>query len=126
MMKTPKILFMSGLLALSMNTYAQEYIINQPATISGKMATIKSLHPNPEFYGNKQVAIRPHHVLHVDMNDGRVIQTQLIQLTTSNERIYKQLFALEHKNVQLKCDSLFEGHTAHHTTKVLCSVEKIQ
>lgn len=124
-MKFMSILFFSGVLTFASAAYASEYTIDHPATITGKIATIKSLHPNPEFRGEKQIAIRPHRKLQVKMSDGSVVNTQLIQLISSDIP-YKRLFAQEHQNVRLYCTSLFEQETAHHTTKILCDVEKVE
>lgn len=124
-MKLSKILLIGCALAATSSAYAQEFLIDDPAIITGKLATIKSLHPNPDFQREKQIAIRPHRKLQVHMKDGRVITTQLIQLVSANIP-YKRLFAQEHQNVRLFCASLFEQETAHHTTKILCDVEKVE
>ena len=96
------LLLMSCTLSTISSAYAQPLLIDQPVIITGKMATIKSLHPNPDFYGEKQIAIRPHNKLHIQMKDGRILKTQLIQLISANIP-YRHLFAQEHKNVRLHC-----------------------
>lgn len=105
-------------------TQAQTAYYGEPATISGKLLKIKSLHPNQETFGGNQIAVALNQQLNVDGEDG-LVKTKLIQLVDSDPR-YSSLFKKEGRSVQIKCSELFRGHTAHHTTKVLCVVDSVK
>ena len=123
-MKKMTLLFMAGLLSVSSLSQAQTAYYGEPTTISGKLLKIKSLHPNQEEFGGNQIAVALNQQLNVDGEDG-LVKTKLIQLVDSNPR-YASLFKKEGKAVQIRCSELFRGHTAHHTTKVLCDVDSVK
>lgn len=124
-MKKIASLLMVGLFAVSGLSQAQTAYYGEPATISGKLLRIKSLHPNQEAFGGNQIAIALNQQLNVDGEEG-LVKTKLIQLVDSNDQRYNQFFKNEGKSVQIKCSELFRSHTAHHTTKVLCFVDSVK
>lgn len=105
-------------------SHAQTFYYGEPATISGKLLRIKSLHPNQEAFGGNQIAVALNQQINVDGEEG-LVKTKLIQLVDYKNNRYQSLFKNEGKQVQVKCEELFRGHTAHHTTKVLCVVDSI-
>ena len=119
-----KKLLIASLLCVPMFSQAQTSYYDQPATISGKLLRIKSLHPNQEVFGGNQIALALDQQINVDGTEG-LVKTKLIQLVDSDPR-YSSLFKKEGKSVQIKCSELFRSHTAHHSTKVLCVVDSIQ
>ncbi|MDN5476605.1 DUF4431 domain-containing protein [Acinetobacter guillouiae] len=124
-MKKIALLLMVGLFAVSGLSQAQTAYYGEPATISGKLLKIKSLHPNPAFSGETQIAVALNQQLNVDGEEG-LVKTKLIQLVDSNDQRYNQFFKNEHKAITVKCSELFRAETAHHTTKVLCFVESVK
>lgn len=114
----------SALALIPMLSQAQTFYYGQPATLSGKLLKIKSLHPNQEAFGGNQIALALDNQVSVDGEDG-LVKTKLIQLVDSDPR-YSSLFKKEGKPVKIKCSELFRSHTAHHTTKVLCVVQSVQ
>lgn len=100
----------------------QTFYYEQPATLTGKILVIKSLHFNQEDFGGNQIAIALDRQVHVDGEEG-LVKTKLIQLVDTNEKRYQQYFRSNNKRITVKCNSLFRAHTAHHSTKVLCMVE---
>ncbi|RYL29582.1 MULTISPECIES: DUF4431 domain-containing protein [Acinetobacter] len=123
-MKKIALLLMVGVFSVSGLSQAQTAYYGEPATISGKLLRIKSLHPNQEAFGGNQIAVALNQQLNVDGEEG-LVKTKLIQLVDSDPR-YSSLFKQEGKSVQIKCSELFRSHTAHHTTKVLCVVESVK
>lgn len=119
-----KKLLIASLLCVSMFSQAQTFYYDQPATISGKLLRIKSLHPNQEVFGGNQIALALDQQINVDGTEG-LVKTKLIQLVDSDPR-YSSLFKNEGKSVKIKCSELFRSHTAHHSTKVLCVVDSIK
>lgn len=103
---------------------AQTFYYDQPATLTGKLLRIKSLHPNQQVFGGNQIALALDQQINVDGEDG-LVKTKLIQLVDSDPR-YSSLFKKEGKSVQIKCSELFRSHTGHHTTKVLCVVNSVK
>lgn len=116
-------LLMALLLCAPMLSQAQTFYYDEPATISGKLLRIKSLHPNQEMFGGNQIALSLDRKINVDGAEG-LVKTKLIQLVDSDPR-YTSLFKNEGKSVEIKCSELFRSHTAHHTTKVLCVVKSV-
>lgn len=102
---------------------AQTFYYAQPATLTGKLLRIKSLHPNQEAFGGNQIALALDQQVNVDGEEG-LVKTKLIQLVDKDPR-YSSLFKKEGKSVKIKCSELFRSHTAHHTTKVLCVVDSV-
>lgn len=119
-----KKLLIASLLCVPMFGQAQTFYYDQPATISGKLLRIKSLHPNQEVFGGNQIALALDQQINVDGTEG-LVKTKLIQLVDSDPR-YSSLFKNEGKSVKIKCSELFRSHTAHHSTKVLCAVDSVQ
>lgn len=103
---------------------AQTFYYDQPATLTGKLLRIKSLHPNQQVFGGNQIALALDQRINVDGEEG-LVRTKLIQLVDSDPR-YSSLFKKEGKSVQIKCSELFRSHTGHHTTKVLCVVNSVK
>lgn len=129
-----KKLMISALICFSAITNAQTtFQAGKPAVLTGKISMIKSQHPNPSFYGQKQAAIRPIQTLTVfasgdEFIDGVInhkVQTKLLQLNISNPTLYNKVMKSNNKNVVVYCDELWGAHTAHHTTKVLCTTNRI-
>jgi hypothetical protein len=118
-----KRLLIALLVCVPMFSQAQTFYYDQPATISGKLLRIKSLHPNQEVFGGNQIALALDQQINVDGTEG-LVKTKLIQLVDNDPR-YSSLFKKEGKSVQIKCSELFRSHTAHHTTKVLCVVKSV-
>ena len=118
-----KKLLIASLLCVPMFSQAQTFYYDQPATISGKLLRIKSLHPNQEVFGGNQIALALDQQINVDGTEG-LVKTKLIQLVDNDPR-YSSLFRKEGKSVKIKCSELFRSHTAHHTTKVLCVVKSV-
>ena len=119
-----KKLLIASLLCVPMFSQAQTFYYDQPATITGKLLRIKSLHPNQEVFGGNQIALALDQQINVDGAEG-LVKTKLIQLVDSDPR-YSSLFKNEGKSVKIKCSELFRSHTAHHSTKVLCVVDSVQ
>lgn len=103
---------------------AQTFYYDQPATLTGKLLRIKSLHPNQQVFGGNQIALALDQQINVDGEEG-LVRTKLIQLVDSDPR-YSSLFRKEGKSVEIKCSELFRSHTGHHTTKVLCVVNSVK
>ena len=103
---------------------AQTFYYDEPATLTGKILRIKSLHPNQQVFGGNQIALALDQQINVDGEDG-LVKTKLIQLVDSDPR-YSSLFRKEGKSVEIKCSELFRSHTGHHTTKVLCVVNSVK
>ena len=103
---------------------AQTFYYGKPATLTGKLLRIKSLHPNQEAFGGNQIALALDQQVNVDGEEG-LVKTKLIQLVDDDPR-YSSLFKQEGKSVQIKCNELFRSHTGHHTTKVLCVVDSVR
>ena len=118
-----KKLLIASLLCVPMFSQAQTFYYDQPATISGKLLRIKSLHPNQEVFGGNQIALALDQQINVDGTEG-LVKTKLIQLVDNDPR-YSSLFKKEGQSVKIKCSELFRSHTAHHTTKVLCVVKSV-
>ena len=119
-----KKLLIASLLCVPMFSQAQTFYYDQPATISGKLLRIKSLHPNQEVFGGNQIALALDQQINVDGTEG-LVKTKLIQLVDGDPR-YSSLFKKEGKSAKIKCSELFRSHTAHHSTKVLCVVDSVQ
>lgn len=117
------ILFVALLLPLF--SQAQTFYYDKPAVLHGKLLKIKSLHPNQEMFSGNQIAVALNQIVNVDGADG-LVKTKLIQLVDMNKSRYSMLFKKEGKPVIIECKELFRGHTAHHTTKVLCVVNAVQ
>ena len=117
-------LLIAVLICVPMYSQAQTFYYDQPATITGKLLRIKSLHPNQEAFGGNQIALALAQQINVDGEEG-LVKTKLVQLVDSDPR-YSSLFKQEGKSVQIKCSELFRSHTAHHTTKVLCVVDSVR
>jgi hypothetical protein len=120
-----KKIFISMLMVMPILSHAQTFYYGKPATISGKLLKIKSLHPNQETFGGNQIALALDQQINVDGEEG-LEKTKLIQLVDSNMQRYKQYFKKEGKAIDVKCSELFRAETAHHTTKVLCFVDSIK
>ena len=118
-------LLMALLIFVSMLSQAQTFYYDEPAIITGKLLRIKSLHPNQEVFGGNQIALALDQIIKVDGRDG-LVKTKLIQLVDMNASRYSMLFKKEGTPVTIACEELFRGHTAHHTTKVLCVVKAVQ
>lgn len=121
-MKKFLILMLLGMPVLS---HSQTFYYGEPATISGKLLKIKSLHPNQKIFGGNQIALALDKQINVDGEEG-LVKTKLIQLVDSNSQRYNQFFKNEHKIIIVKCSELFRAETAHHTTKVLCFVDSVK
>ena len=117
-------LLIAVLICVPMYSQAQTFYYDQPATITGKLLRIKSLHPNQEAFGGNQIALALDQQVNVDGEEG-LVKTKLIQLVDDDPR-YSSLFKQEGKSVQIKCNELFRSHTGHHTTKVLCVVDSVR
>lgn len=117
-------LLIAVLICVPMYSQAQTFYYDQPATITGKLLRIKSLHPNQEAFGGNQIALALDQQVNVDGEEG-LVKTKLIQLV-DNEPRYSSLFKKEGKSVKIKCKELFRSHTGHHTTKVLCVVDSVR
>lgn len=113
------------LMVMPILSHAQTFHYGKPATISGKLLKIKSLHPNQETFGGNQIALALDQQINVDGEEG-LEKTKLIQLVDSNMQRYKQYFKKEGKAIDVKCSELFRAETAHHTTKVLCFVDSVK
>ena len=120
-----KKLFILMLLVMPVLSHAQTFYYGKPATISGELLKIKSLHPNPNFAGEIQIAVALNQQINVD-GDAGLVKTKLIQLVDTNIQRYNQYFKKEGKAIDVKCSELFRAETAHHTTKVLCFVDSIK
>ena len=120
-----KKLFILGAMLLPMWVQAQRADYGKPATISGKLLKIKSLHPNPTFSDEIQIAVVLNQQINVDGEEG-LVKTKLIQLVDNDMKRYNQYFKNEHKTITVKCSELFRAETAHHTTKVLCFVDSVR
>ena len=120
-----KKLFILGAMLLPMWVQAQRADYGKPATISGKLLKIKSLHPNPTFSDEIQIAVALNQQINVDGEEG-LVKTKLIQLVDTNIQRYNQYFKKEGKAIDVKCSELFRAETAHHTTKVLCFVDSVK
>lgn len=120
-----KKLFILGAMLLPMWVQAQRADYGKPATISGKLLKIKSLHPNPTFSDEIQIAVVLNQQINVDGEEG-LVKTKLIQLVDTNMQRYNQYFKKEGKAIDVKCSELFRAETAHHTTKVLCFVDSVK
>ena len=120
-----KKLFILGAMLLPMWVQAQRADYGKPATISGKLLKIKSLHPNPTFSDEIQIAVVLNQQINVD-GDAGLVKTKLIQLVDTNIQRYNQYFKKEGKAIDVKCSELFRAETAHHTTKVLCFVDSVR
>ena len=120
-----KKLFILGAMLLPMWVQAQRSDYGKPATISGKLLKIKSLHPNPTFSDEIQIAVVLNQQINVDGEEG-LVKTKLIQLVDTNMQRYNQYFKKEGKAIDVKCSELFRAETAHHTTKVLCFVDSVK
>lgn len=118
-----KKLLIAALALMPVLSQAQTLYYDQPAIISGKLLKIKSLHPNQEVFGGNQIALALDQQIIVDGEDG-LVKTKLIQLVDNDPR-YSSLLKKEGESVKIKCRELFRGHTAHHTTKVLCVVDSV-
>ncbi|WP_445660716.1 DUF4431 domain-containing protein [Acinetobacter sp. F16] len=112
-------------LILPIFSRAQTFYYDKPAFLHGKLLKIKSLHPNQEVFGGNQIAVALDRVIKVDGAEG-LVKTKLIQLIDMNESRYFIMFKNEGIPVAIACEELFRGHTAHHTTKVLCVVKAVQ
>ena len=119
-----KKLFIATLALIPMLSQAQTFYYGEPATISGKLMKIKSLHPNQEKFGGNQIAVTLNQQINVDGEEG-LVKTKLIQLVDYKNSRYQSLFKNKGKSVQIKCQELFRSHTAHHSTKVLCVVGSV-
>ncbi len=119
-----KKLLIAMLALIPMLSQAQTFYYGKPATLTGKLLRIKSLHPNQEAFGGNQIALALDQQVNVDGEEG-LVKTKLIQLVDSDPR-YSSLFKQEGKSVQIKCSELFRSHTGHHTTKVLCVVDSVR
>ena len=120
-----KKLFILGAMLLPMWAQAQTAYYGEPTTISGKLLKIKSLHPNPTFSDEIQIAVVLNQQINVDGEEG-LVKTKLIQLVDTNMQRYNQYFKKEGKAIDVKCSELFRAETAHHTTKVLCFVDSVR
>ena len=118
-----KKLLITVLALMPILSQAQTFYYNQPATLTGKLLRIKSLHPNQEAFGGNQIALALDRQVNVDGEEG-LVKTKLIQLVDNDPR-YSSLFKKEGKSVKINCSELFRSHTAHHTTKVLCVVKSV-
>jgi len=112
-------------LLLPIFSQAQTFYYDRPAVLHGKLLKIKSLHPNQEVFGGNQIALALDQIIKVDGRDG-LVKTKLIQLVDMNASRYSMLVKKEATPVTIACEELFRGHTAHHTTKVLCVVKAVQ
>ena len=110
---------------IPMLSQAQTFYYGKPATLTGKLLKIKSLHPNQEAFGGNQIALALDQQVNVDGDEG-LVKTKLIQLVDYDDARYSSLFKKEGKSVQIKCSELFRSHTGHHTTKVLCVVDSVR
>ena len=118
-----KKLLIAALALMPILSQAQTFYYGQPATLTGKLLRIKSLHPNQEAFGGNQIALALDQQVNVNGEEG-LVKTKLIQLVDNDPR-YSSLFKKEGKSVKIKCSELFRSHTAHHTTKVLCVVKSV-
>ena len=118
-----KKLLIAVLALMPILSQAQTFYDGQPATLTGNLLRIKSLHPNHEAFGGNQIALALDRQVNVDGEEG-LVKTKLIQLVDNDPR-YSSLFKKEGKSVKIKCSELFRSHTAHHTTKVLCVVKSV-
>ncbi|CAM9236565.1 DUF4431 domain-containing protein [Acinetobacter pseudolwoffii] len=116
-------LLIAVLICVPVHSQAQTFYYDQPATITGKLLRIKSLHPNQEAFGGNQIALALDQQVNVDGEEG-LVKTKLIQLVDNDPR-YSSLFKKEGKSVKIKCKELFRSYTGHHTTKVLCVVDSV-
>ena len=103
-----KKLLIASLLCVPMFSQAQTSYYDQPATISGKLLRIKSLHPNQEVFGGNQIALALDQQINVDGDEG-LVKTKLIQLVDCNNARYTSLFKNEGKSAKIKCSELFRS-----------------
>jgi len=105
---------------------------NQPVTLKGKIVILKSAHPSPAFKGEKQPAILLNTPINVkadpkDETTETEKNVSLIQLSAGvQDKLYEQLKRANGKPATIRCSDLFHSFTAHHTTKVLCTINKVQ
>ena len=83
-----KKLFIATLALVPMFCQAQTFYYGEPATISGKLLRIKSLHPNQETFGGNQIAVTLNQQINVDGEDG-LVKTKLIQLVDFKNTRYQ-------------------------------------
>lgn len=55
------------------------WLIGKPATLTGKLLRIKSLHPNQEVFGGNQIALALDQQVNVDGEEG-LVKTNLFNL----------------------------------------------
>ena len=65
-------LLIAVLICVPMYSQAQTFYYDQPATITGKLLRIKSLHPNQEAFGGNQIALALDQQVNVDGEEGRI------------------------------------------------------
>lgn len=112
------------LLLIPRCVFAQTFQYEQPAALKGKVLIIKSLHPNPDFRGEKQPAIALSQSVMVEDEDGSV-ETKLIQLIDRKRDSYDKLLKSNDRSIYVECETLFRPISGHHTTKVLCMVDDV-
>ncbi len=114
----------------SVSAFANEkFYYDQPVRLTGKLSSVKSIHPNPEYGGKLQPAIfltKPIDVLagEQDSYNESEFNINRIQLAFGSD-VTKKIKAYKNKKVSILCSDLFHSHTAHHTTEVLCMVKDI-
>ncbi len=74
-----KKLLIAMLALIPMLSQAQTFYYGKPATLTGKLLRIKSLHPNQEAFGGNQIALALDQQVNVDGEEG-LVKTKLIQL----------------------------------------------
>lgn len=119
-------IFMSKLVILcclifSTHTMAKNMSMDLPGFIDGKVLIIKSKHPSPAFNGELQPAI----ALDEEYVFDNRARTKLIQVLSNDNKLYDKLLNSNGKKVQVSCNEFFRAETAHHTTKILCSTNRV-
>jgi hypothetical protein len=107
---------------------AKSLTYNKPVTLNGKVVILRSTHPNPTYRGEKQPAIHLNAPINVTADpEDDTTETEknvtVIQLSAGGQdKLYNQLLHANGKIATIYCSDLFHSFTAHHTTKVLCTI----
>ena len=107
---------------------AEVYYFDQPAQLTGVLSTVESRHPNPDF-GGAQTAIKLNKPVFVLVQGEKKTKNdepmRFIQLAYGQE-VTQFIRKNKNRRVAITCKTLFEAHTAHHSTPALCHVDTIK
>ena len=110
-------------------SFSETFYYEQPTKLAGKLSSVKSHHPNPEFAGKAQPTIflaQPIDVLPAENDQFNDPEHGVTKIQLSYDlKIQKKIKAYKNKQVSVLCSDLFHAHTGHHTTEVLCTVKEI-